>query len=106
MSVEILPIVTKNINSENSHTLEGARANGAYQAIQKILDEGLEPEGIIEAVKSSGLRGRGGAGFPTGVKWGFIPKDHTGAKYLCVNGDESEPGTFKDRLLMEPSPSS
>ncbi len=104
MSVEILPIVTKNVHLEGSHTLEGARANGAYQAIQNILDERRDPGEVIETVKASGLRGRGGAGFPTGVKWGFVPKDHPGPKYLCVNGDESEPGTFKDRLLMEEDP--
>ena len=55
-------------------------------------------------MKKSGLRGRGGAGFPTGVKWGFIPKDHPGPKYLCCNADESEPGTFKDRQLIERDP--
>ncbi|MER3424329.1 MAG: NADH-quinone oxidoreductase subunit F, partial [Nitrospiraceae bacterium] len=57
-----------------------------------------------EIVKKSGLRGRGGAGFPTGVKWSFIPKDHPGPKYLCCNADESEPGTFKDRQLIERDP--
>ncbi|MDP6619044.1 MAG: NADH-quinone oxidoreductase subunit NuoF [Nitrospinota bacterium] len=104
MSVEILPIVTKNVGKEGSHTLEGALANGVYQGIERILDEKADPAEVIETVKASGLRGRGGAGFPTGVKWGFVPKDHAGPKYLCVNGDESEPGTFKDRLLMEEDP--
>ena len=66
--------------------------------------DGVPPNDIIEMVKASGLRGRGGAGFPTGVKWGFIPKDHPGPRYLCCNADESEPGTFKDRQLMERDP--
>lgn len=76
---------------------------GGYQALRKVLKD-LPPDVVIEMVKKSGLRGRGGAGFPTGVKWGFIPKDHPGPKYLCCNADESEPGTFKDRQLMERDP--
>ena len=76
---------------------------GGYQALRKVLG-GIAPDDVIEIVKKSGLRGRGGAGFPTGVKWGFIPKDHPGPKYLCCNADESEPGTFKDRQLMERDP--
>ena len=76
---------------------------GGYQALRKVLG-GIPPNDIIEMVKASGLRGRGGAGFPTGVKWGFIPKDHPGPRYLCCNADESEPGTFKDRQLMERDP--
>ena len=77
--------------------------SGGYQALKKVLGR-VPPDDIIETVKQSGLRGRGGAGFPTGVKWGFIPKDHPGPKYLCCNADESEPGTFKDRQLMERDP--
>lgn len=76
---------------------------GGYQALRKVVG-GMDPNDIIEMVKASGLRGRGGAGFPTGVKWGFIPKDHPGPRYLCCNADESEPGTFKDRQLMERDP--
>jgi NADH-quinone oxidoreductase subunit F len=64
----------------------------------------MEPGQIIELVKSSNLRGRGGAGFPTGVKWGFLPKDNPKPRYLCVNADESEPGTFKDRQILELNP--
>jgi NADH-quinone oxidoreductase subunit F len=64
----------------------------------------VSPADVTEMVKKSGLRGRGGAGFPTGVKWSFIPKDHPGPKYLCCNADESEPGTFKDRQLIERDP--
>ncbi len=77
--------------------------NGGYQAIRKAIPHIASIE-IIEIVKKSGLRGRGGAGFPTGVKWGFIPKDSTQPKYLVCNCDESEPGTFKDRWLIENNP--
>ncbi|GJL62063.1 MAG: NADH-quinone oxidoreductase subunit F 2 [Nitrospirales bacterium] len=76
---------------------------GGYQALRTVFG-GVAPDDIIETVKQSGLRGRGGAGFPTGVKWSFIPKDHPGPKFLCCNADESEPGTFKDRQLMERDP--
>ena len=84
-------------------SLKEYEQNSGYQALRTVFS-GMPPGDIIEAVKKSGLRGRGGAGFPTGVKWGFIPKDHPGPKYLCCNADESEPGTFKDRQLMERDP--
>lgn len=77
--------------------------NGGYQAIQKAIPH-ISPDALIEMVKQSGLRGRGGAGFLTGAKWGFVPKDSHLAKYLVCNCDESEPGTFKDRLLIEHDP--
>ena len=76
---------------------------GGYQALRKVVGK-VPPAEITETVKKSGLRGRGGAGFPTGVKWGFLPKDYQGPKYLCCNADESEPGTFKDRQLIERDP--
>jgi NADH-quinone oxidoreductase subunit F len=78
---------------------------GGYQALRRALRE-LTPSDVIETVKASGLRGRGGAGFPTGMKWSFVPKRNgdTGRRYLVANGDEMEPGTFKDRLLMEGNP--
>jgi len=76
---------------------------GGYQALRKVVGK-VSPAEITETVKKSGLRGRGGAGFPTGVKWGFLPKDYQGPKYLCCNADESEPGTFKDRQLIERDP--
>jgi NADH-quinone oxidoreductase subunit F len=76
---------------------------GGYQGLQKTLRE-YSPSEVIEIVKRSGLRGRGGAGFPTGVKWGFVPKNLDKPIYLCVNADESEPGTFKDRLIIERDP--
>ena len=76
---------------------------GGYQAIRKVLGQ-LSPTDVTGIVMKSGLRGRGGAGFPTGVKWGFLPKDYQGPRYLCCNADESEPGTFKDRQLIERDP--
>jgi len=78
-------------------------SDGGYAAARKALTE-LQPEQIVDTVKASSLRGRGGAGFPTGVKWGFLPKDSPKPRYLCVNADESEPGTFKDREILENSP--
>ncbi|HWC65377.1 MAG TPA: NADH-quinone oxidoreductase subunit NuoF, partial [Thermoanaerobaculia bacterium] len=79
--------------------------DGGYRAWEKILAEKPEPASVTDTVKKSGLRGRGGAGFPTGVKWSFIPKDTKGKPvYLVLNADESEPGTFKDRLLIENDP--
>src|SRR5438270_103036 len=76
---------------------------GGYQALRKVLGK-IAPAEVTELVKKSGLRGRGGAGFPTGVKWGFLPKVYQGPRYLCCNADESEPGTFKDRQLIERDP--
>jgi len=75
---------------------------GGYEAARKALS--MKPEEVIEEVKKSNLRGRGGAGFPTGVKWSFVPKETNRPKYLCINADEGEPGTFKDRYIMEKSP--
>jgi NADH-quinone oxidoreductase subunit F len=91
---------------QGSHTLEVARKHGAYDALQKVLETPLAPLDVIGEVKASGLRGRGGAGFPTGLKWSFMPdpqKDPR-ARYLAVNADESEPGTCKDRVLMRDDP--
>jgi NADH-quinone oxidoreductase subunit F len=79
------------------------REHGGYEALAKALRD-FEPEALVEEVKKSGLRGRGGAGFATGVKWSFLPKDNPRPRYLCVNADESEPGTFKDRMIMEVCP--
>ena len=78
-------------------------ARGGYRSWQKVV-ESMKPEQLIDEVKASGLRGRGGAGFPTGMKWSFVPKDNPKPKYLVCNADESEPGTFKDRLLIEQDP--
>jgi len=97
------PIVTKDIDVPGIDTLEIYRAHGGYQALEKALRE-YQPDQIVEIVKKSGLRGRGGAGFPTGMKWSFLPKESDKPRYLCCNADESEPGTFKDRMLMEKIP--
>ena len=99
---EFQPILTKHIKDKNCHTLSFYRNAGGYTALKHVLD--LSPDNVIEEVKSSNLRGRGGAGFSAGVKWGFIRKDTEKPKYLINNADESEPGTFKDRLLMNKAP--
>jgi NADH-quinone oxidoreductase subunit F len=84
-------------------TLAGYQARGGYQAAKRALT-GMSPAEIIEVIKESGLQGRGGAGFSTGLKWSFMPEDDEKPKYLVCNADESEPGSFKDRLLMERGP--
>jgi NADH-quinone oxidoreductase subunit F len=84
------------------HTLPVYEQHGGYGALKKAL--GMKPEEVTDEVKKSNLRGRGGACFPTGLKWTFMPKQTTKPKYLCVNGDESEPGTFKDRQIFELNP--
>ncbi|HKA34847.1 MAG TPA: NADH-quinone oxidoreductase subunit NuoF [Candidatus Binatia bacterium] len=96
-------ILLRNIDAPDSHTLASYRARGGYTALEKVLRE-MTPEKLIDEIKASGLRGRGGAGFPTGMKWGFVPKDNPKPKYVVCNADESEPGTFKDRLLIEKDP--
>jgi NADH-quinone oxidoreductase subunit F len=88
---------------EGLHRLSVYESDGGYVAARKTLTE-LTPQQVIDAVKDSGLRGRGGAGFPTGMKWGFLPADSHLPRYLCVNADESEPGTFKDRQIIERNP--
>lgn len=79
---------------------------GGYSALKKVLQGKMSPEQVIEEVKASGLRGRGGAGFSCGLKWGFVPKNDGKAHYLLCNADESEPGTFKDRVILEKLPHS
>ena len=98
--------LTSRVNLPDSHTLAVYRANGGYAALEKVLSGGYTPAQVIQILKDSGLRGRGGAGFSTGLKWSFMPdpaKD-PGPRYLAVNADESEPGTCKDRVLMEKDP--
>jgi NADH-quinone oxidoreductase subunit F len=95
-------ILTRNFARSDSHTLGVYRETGGYQAWAKA--QAMEPTAILEEVKRSNLRGLGGAGFPTGTKWSFIPKNHTGPVYLVINADEGEPGTFKDRYLLERDP--
>ena len=95
-------ILTKNWNVKDQRKLSVAQKNGAYSSLQKIFQ--MKPEAVTEEVKNAGLRGRGGAGFSAGVKWGFIPKNQTKPIYLICNFDESEPGTFKDRAIAERDP--
>jgi NADH-quinone oxidoreductase subunit F len=97
------PVLTNHVREPNSFTLDFyvKRARG-YEGLRKAL--ALKPNDIIEQVKASGLRGRGGAGFPTGLKWQFVLKDTPKPKYIACNADESEPGTFKDHVLMERNP--
>ena len=95
-------VLMRNFGNASSHTLAAYRAAGGYTAWEKA--RGMEPAAIQEEVKKSNLRGLGGAGFPTGMKWSFVPKTHTGPVYLVINADEGEPGTFKDRYLLERDP--
>lgn len=83
--------------------LEVYERDGGYTAARRALTQ-LSPAEVVEQVKASGLRGRGGAGFPAGVKWGFLPKDSPKPRYLCINADEGEPGTFKDRQIIDHNP--
>ena len=94
-------VLLKNLNRPGGHTIESYLGGGGYAAAKEALRMG--PDHIIQMVKDSGLRGRGGAGFPTGLKWSFIPKE-VFPKYLCCNADEGEPGTFKDRGIIEYDP--
>lgn len=96
------PVLLRRIGKPNSQSLASYRADGGYRGLANALEK--TPADVVELVKSSGLRGRGGAGFPCGLKWTFLPKDYTGEIYMCVNGDESEPGTFNNRILMEEDP--
>jgi NADH-quinone oxidoreductase subunit F len=102
MADTLTPVLTADWADEQSWKLATYERNGGYRALRKALT--MAPDDIITAVKDSGLRGRGGAGFPTGMKWGFIPQDNPNPKYLVVNADESEPGTCKDIPLMMATP--
>jgi NADH-quinone oxidoreductase subunit F len=102
LSGVLTPVLTAHWDQPDSFTLAGYRRDGGYQALQKAL--AMPQDDIIAALKGSGLRGRGGAGFPTGVKWGFIPQGDGKPHYLVVNADESEPGTCKDIPLMMATP--
>lgn len=95
-------ILSAKFDIEDAHKLEIAKQHGAYATIDKLF--AMKPEEVIDEVKRSGLRGRGGAGFPAGVKWGFLPKDTGKPVYLTVNSDESEPATFKDRYILVKDP--
>jgi NADH-quinone oxidoreductase subunit F len=92
------------LEAEEPWTLASYREQGGYQVWEEILDEHTPPGDLIEVIKASGLRGRGGAGFPTGLKLSFMPRDAQGQKYIVCNSDESEPGTFKDRDILRLNP--
>jgi len=95
-------VLLNNISVPGIETYDVYRANGGYKSVEKALK--MKPDDIVEEIKKSGLRGRGGAGFPTGMKWSFIDKKTSNPHYLVCNADESEPGTFKDRYLMQNLP--
>jgi NADH-quinone oxidoreductase subunit F len=95
-------ILSAKFDIKDAHKIEVAKKHGAYSTLDKVFS--MQPEDVIEEVKNSGLRGRGGAGFPAGVKWGFLPKDTGKPVYLAVNSDESEPATFKDRYILVKDP--
>ncbi|WP_428603837.1 NADH-quinone oxidoreductase subunit NuoF [Sedimenticola sp.] len=97
-------VCLRNNDLERPWLLETYQSRGGYSALTKILTEKIPPEQVIEEVKSSGLRGRGGAGFPTGLKWSFISRNAPGQKYVVCNSDEGEPGTFKDRDILRYNP--
>jgi NADH-quinone oxidoreductase subunit F len=94
---EFEPVLLANIHREHSHTLRAYEAAGGYGALRRVLAE-MSPREVVELVKRSHLRGRGGAGFLTGLKWTFLPEDRRGPVYFCLNADESEPGTFSNRM--------
>ena len=93
-------------SNPNCWTLDAYQARGGYQALRRILESKMTQDDLIAEVKGSGLRGRGGAGFPTGLKWSFMPRNFPGDKYVVCNSDEGEPGTFKDRDIMRFNPHS
>ena len=100
----IQPQIYAGLDSADGWRLSDYQARDGYKALRRILEEKLTPEQVIAEVKNSGLRGRGGAGFPTGLKWSFMPRQFPGQKYLVCNSDEGEPGTFKDRDILRYNP--
>jgi len=102
-SRHIKPLILAGLDGQNWR-LKDYEARGGYQQLKRILAEEITPDAVIAELKASSLRGRGGAGFPTGLKWSFMPKNYQGAKYLVCNSDEGEPGTFKDRDIMRYNP--
>ena len=101
--LHINPLILANLNGSNWH-LQDYVARGGYASLRKIIEDKLPQDQVIATVKASGLRGRGGAGFPTGLKWSFMPRQLPGDKYLVCNSDEGEPGTFKDRDILRYNP--
>jgi len=96
------PVLSRYFGDAGARSFDGWVKRAGYEGLKKAL--GMTPEAVIEEIKNSGLRGRGGAGFPTGLKWSFMPKNSGKPHYLCCNADESEPGTFKDREIMRWTP--
>ncbi len=96
-------VLTKDFDFNHLFKINEYVKKGGYQTLAKVFKK-LKPEDVLNEVKAAQLRGRGGAGFPAGVKWGFVPRDVSKPKYLCVNADEGEPGTFKDRYIMTHNP--
>lgn len=99
----IKPLILANLTGDN-WGLEDYVKRGGYESLKRILKEGMTPDQVIAEVKASTLRGRGGAGFPSGLKWSFMPKNYEGQKYVVCNSDEGEPGTFKDRDILRYNP--
>ena len=99
----MVKILTEHIDTPNLHQIDVYQQFGGYASVEKSLKK-MTPDELIDEVKKSGLRGRGGAGFPAGMKWSFIDKKSNKPRYLICNADESEPGTFKDRYLMQRNP--
>ncbi len=99
----IAPLILAGLDGKNWH-LQDYVNRGGYSALRRILEEKITPEQVIAELKASSLRGRGGAGFPTGLKWSFMPRQFPGQKYLVCNTDEGEPGTFKDRDIIRYNP--
>ena len=99
-------VIFNGVDTQDPHcwTLESYVARGGYEGLKKLLGTGMTQDDVIAEVKAAGLRGRGGAGFPTGLKWSFMPRSFPGAKYVGCNTDEGEPGTFKDRDIMHSNP--
>ena len=100
------PMLTVGLDGDKAWRLDDYVKRGGYSALKRILAEKTPQEQVINEVKKSVLRGRGGAGFPTGLKWSFMPKDYKGEKYVVCNSDEGEPGTFKDRDILRYNPHS
>ncbi|WP_206202152.1 NADH-quinone oxidoreductase subunit NuoF [Tepidiphilus succinatimandens] len=97
-------LILKGLDGDRTWRLKDYEARGGYSALRRLLAENVPPEQVIQEVKASGLRGRGGAGFPTGLKWSFMPRQFPGEKYVVCNSDEGEPGTFKDRDILRYNP--
>ncbi len=97
------PVLLANVGKPDSWTLPVYEASGGYRALRAVLKDNT-PKQVVDTIRKSNLRGRGGAGFPTGLKWSFLPENHPGPVYLCINADESEPGTIVNRVQMESDP--